>query len=91
MGRTMASLSYSICLSRPPISVYYSDGLSSSSMDLTLESYSAGNFSRSMYESLLTPMSYPGLSSLESTSPGTGRKMVLRVLVLMTTHLSYGF
>lgn len=58
---------------------------------MTLESYSAGNLSRSMYESLLTPTSSPGLSSEESTNPGTGRKMVFLVLVLTTTHLSSGF
>lgn len=44
MGNTIASLSYSICLSNPPISVYSSDGLSSTYIDLTLESYSAGSF-----------------------------------------------
>ena len=60
-------------------------------MDLTLESYSAGNLSRRIYESLLTPTSSPGLSSDESTSPGTGKKMVFLVLVLTTTHLSSGF
>jgi hypothetical protein len=78
-------------LSRPPISVYSSEGFSSSSIALTRESYSAGNFSSRMYESLLTPTSSPGLSSDESTSPGTGRKMVFLVLVLTTMHLSYGF
>lgn len=70
--------------------MYSSEGLSSSSMDLTLESYSAGSFSRRMYESLLTPTSSPGLSSEESTRPGTGRKIVFLVLVLTTMHLSSG-
>lgn len=45
MGKTIASLNYSICLSSPPISVYYSLGFSSISIDLTLLSYSSGNFS----------------------------------------------
>lgn len=48
IGKTMASLSSSICLSSPPISVYYSDGLYSTYIDLTLESYSAGSFSNKM-------------------------------------------
>lgn len=39
IGRTIASLNYSICLSSPPISVYYSEGLSSTYIALTLESY----------------------------------------------------
>jgi hypothetical protein len=45
IGSTIASLNYSICLSNPPISVYYSEGLYYTSIDLTLESYSAGSFS----------------------------------------------
>ena len=44
MGKTIASLNSSICLSNPPMSVYSSDGFSYNSIDLTLESYSAGNF-----------------------------------------------
>lgn len=44
-----------------------------------------------MYESLLTPTSYPGFNSLLSTSPGTGKNIVFLVLVLTTTHLSSGF
>ena len=48
MGRTMASLSSSICLSSPPMSVYSSVGFSSISMELTLLSYSSGSFSSKM-------------------------------------------
>lgn len=62
IGSTMASLSSSIYFSRPPISVYSSVGFSSSSIALTLESYSAGNFSNTKKESLFTPTSSPGLS-----------------------------
>lgn len=91
IGKTIASLSSSICLSNPPISVYSSEGFYSNSIDLTLESYSAGNFSSKIYESLLTPTNSPGLNSAESTSPGTGRKMVFLVLVFTTIHLSSGF
>lgn len=91
IGKTIASLSSSICLSSPPMSVYSSEGLYSTSIDLTLESYSAGSFSRRMYESLFTPTSYPGLSVELSTSPGMGRKTVFLVLVLTTTHFSSGF
>lgn len=87
----MASLNYSICLSSPPISVYSYDGLSSTYIDLTLESYSAGSFSSKMYESLLTPTSSPGLSNELSTRPGIGKKTVFLVLVLTTTHFSSGF
>ena len=87
----MASLNSSICLSSPPISVYSSEGFSSIYIDLTLESYSAGNFSSRMYESLFTPTSSPGLSSAVSTSPGTGRKTVFLVLVLTTRHFPSGF
>ena len=46
IGKTIASLSSSICLSSHPMSVYSSEGLSSTSIDFTLESYSAGNFSK---------------------------------------------
>lgn len=44
-----------ICVSSPPMSLYCSVGLSSSSIAFTRESYSVGNFSRMRYESLLTP------------------------------------
>lgn len=91
IGKTMASLNYSICLSSPPMSVYSYDGLSSTYIDLTLESYSAGSFSSKMYESLLTPTSSPGLSNELSTRPGIGKKTVFLVLVLTTTHFSSGF
>lgn len=46
IGNTIASLNSSIYFSNPPISVYSSEGFSSNSIDLTLESYSDGNFSR---------------------------------------------
>lgn len=71
--------------------MYYSEGFSSTSIDLTLESYSAGNFYKRIYESLLTPTNYPGFNSELSTSPGIGKNTVFLVLVLTTTHLSSGF
>mmetsp|Transcript_39935 Transcript_39935/g.124418 ORF Transcript_39935/g.124418 Transcript_39935/m.124418 type:complete len:210 (+) Transcript_39935:247-876(+) len=46
IGRTMASMSSWICLSRPPMSLYWSVGRSSTSMAFTRESYSAGSLSR---------------------------------------------
>mmetsp|Transcript_2073 Transcript_2073/g.5292 ORF Transcript_2073/g.5292 Transcript_2073/m.5292 type:complete len:240 (+) Transcript_2073:457-1176(+) len=73
IGSTTASTSSLICLSTPPMSEYSSDGFSSTSMALTRESYSAGSFSRIRYESLFVPTRSPGVSSLASTSPGTGR------------------
>mmetsp|Transcript_4096 Transcript_4096/g.7751 ORF Transcript_4096/g.7751 Transcript_4096/m.7751 type:complete len:347 (-) Transcript_4096:280-1320(-) len=87
MGRTMASMSSWICLSAPPMSEYSSVGRSSTSMAFTRESYSAGSFSKMRYESLFVPTMSLGLSSLTSTSPGTGRYMVCLVLVLMTADL----
>ena len=48
--------------------------LESTSMAFTLESYSAGSFSRMRYESLLTPTRSPGFMSSGSTRPITGRK-----------------
>mmetsp|Transcript_1422 Transcript_1422/g.4298 ORF Transcript_1422/g.4298 Transcript_1422/m.4298 type:complete len:202 (-) Transcript_1422:49-654(-) len=51
------------------------------------ESYSAGNFSRTRYESLLDPIRSPGRNSSAPTSPITGRKIVCRVDVLITTDL----
>jgi len=62
IGKTIASLNSSIYLSRPPISVYSSVGLSSISIAFTRESYSAGSFSNIKNESLFTPTSSPGLS-----------------------------
>lgn len=44
-GNLSASTSW-ICLSRPPMSLYCSVGLSSTSMALTLESYSVGRVSK---------------------------------------------
>lgn len=44
-----------ICLSSPPMSLYCSVGLSSTSMAFTRESYSVGRVSRIKYESLFTP------------------------------------
>lgn len=73
------------------MSVYYSEGLYSTYIDRTLESYSAGSFSRRIYESLLTPTSYPGFNVELSTRPGIGRNTVFLVLVLTTTHFSSGF
>lgn len=64
IGQTIASTSSSICLSKPPTSVYFSVGFSSTSMALTLLSYSAGSVSRTRYESLLTPMRSPGLRAV---------------------------
>ena len=46
MGQTTASTSSSICLSRPPTSVYFSVGFSSTSIAFTRLSYSAGKVSR---------------------------------------------
>mmetsp|Transcript_81188 Transcript_81188/g.173773 ORF Transcript_81188/g.173773 Transcript_81188/m.173773 type:complete len:210 (-) Transcript_81188:584-1213(-) len=46
IGSTMASMSSWICLSKPPMSLYWSVGRSSTSMAFTRESYSAGNLSR---------------------------------------------
>jgi hypothetical protein len=86
IGRTQASLNSSIYLSNPPISVYSSVGLSSTSMALTLESYSAGNFSRTRKLSLFTPTNSPGFNSSGSTSPIIGKKMVYLVEVFTTTH-----
>ena len=62
IGHTTASTSSSICLSRPPTSVYFSVGFSSTSIALTRESYSAGRVSNTRYESLFTPMRSPGFS-----------------------------
>ncbi len=87
MGHTMASTSSSICLSRPPTSVYCSVGFSSTSIALTRLSYSAGSVSRIRYESLLTPMRSAGLSASESTRPMSGRNIVCLVDVLMTADL----
>uniref|UniRef100_A0A6B0TYJ3 Putative secreted protein n=1 Tax=Ixodes ricinus TaxID=34613 RepID=A0A6B0TYJ3_IXORI len=74
IGSTTASTSSWICLSRPPMSEYSSVGRSSTSIALTLESYSCGSVSRMRYESLLTPTRSPGRSFSASTSPMTGRK-----------------
>ncbi len=87
MGQTTASTSSSICLSRPPTSVYFSVGFSSTSMALTLLSYSAGNVSSTRYESLFTPIRSPGLRLVWSTRPMRGRNIVCRVEVLMTADL----
>ena len=87
MGHTTASTSSSICLSRPPTSVYFSVGFSSTSMAFTRLSYSAGSVSKTRYESLLTPIRSAGLSFVWSTRPMSGRKMVCRVEVLMTADL----
>lgn len=84
IGHTTASTSSSICLSKPPTSVYFSVGFSSTSIALTLLSYSAGSVSRTKYESLFTPMRSPGLRAVWSTRPMRGRNMVWRVEVLMT-------
>jgi hypothetical protein len=62
-------------------------GFSSTSIALTLLSYSAGRVSRIRYESLFTPMRSPGVSLLGSTRPISGRKMVCLVEVLMTADL----
>ena len=84
IGHTIASTSSSICLSRPPTSLYFSVGFSSTSIALTLLSYSAGRVSRMRYESLFTPIKSPGLRLSGSTRPISGRKMVCLVDVLMT-------
>mmetsp|Transcript_12618 Transcript_12618/g.42148 ORF Transcript_12618/g.42148 Transcript_12618/m.42148 type:complete len:240 (-) Transcript_12618:383-1102(-) len=73
IGSTTASMSSLICLSHPPMSEYSSEGFSSTSMAFTLESNSAGSFSKTRYESLFVPTSSPGVKSAASTSPGTGR------------------
>lgn len=86
IGSTIASTNSSICFSRPPISVYVSVGLSSTSIAFTRESNSAGSVSRMRYESLLTPMRSPGFSCSAGTRPMRGRKTVCRVDVLMTAH-----
>lgn len=87
MGHTMASTSSSICLSKPPTSLYFSVGFSSTSIALTRLSYSAGSVSRIKYESLLTPIRSPGFSCSGSTRPISGRKIVCLVDVLMTADL----
>lgn len=87
IGHTIASTSSSICLSNPPTSVYFSVGFSSTSIAFTLLSYSAGNVSRTKYESLFTPIKSPGLRVSGSTRPIRGRKMVCRVDVLITADL----
>jgi hypothetical protein len=84
IGQTIASTSSSICLSRPPTSEYCSLGFSSTSMAFTLLSYSAGNVSRTKYESLFTPIKSPGFNFSGSTRPISGRKMVCLVEVLIT-------
>lgn len=84
IGHTIASTNSSICLSNPPTSVYFSVGFSSTSIALTLLSYSAGNVSNTRYESLLTPIKSPGFNSSGSTRPINGKNMVCRVEVLMT-------
>lgn len=84
IGHTMASTNSSICLSRPPTSVYFSVGFSSTSIAFTRLSYSAGKVSNTKYESLLTPMRSPGLSFSGSTRPIRGRNIVCRVDVLIT-------
>jgi len=84
IGNTIASISSSIYLSNPPISVYSSVGLSSISIALTLESYSGGNFSYTMKLSLLHAINSPGLSSSGSTIPITGKYIVCRPVVLIT-------
>lgn len=86
IGKTMASTSSSICFSRPPMSVYVSVGLSSTSIALTLESNSVGSLSRTRYESLFTPTRSEGLSSLAGTRPIKGRNTVCRVEVFTTAH-----
>mmetsp|Transcript_50005 Transcript_50005/g.99592 ORF Transcript_50005/g.99592 Transcript_50005/m.99592 type:complete len:319 (-) Transcript_50005:333-1289(-) len=87
MGSTTASISSSICVSRPPTSLNSSVGFSSTSIALTRESNSEGSASRIRYESLLTPTRSAGLSFSGSTRPGTGRKMVCRVEVLSTQQV----
>jgi hypothetical protein len=87
IGHTTASTNSSICLSSPPTSVYFSVGFSSTSIALTLESYSAGSVSSTKYESLFTPIRSPGLRASWSTRPISGRKIVCLVDVLMTADL----
>ena len=87
IGQTTASTSSSICLSKPPTSVYFSVGFSSTSIALTRLSYSAGSVSSTKYESLLTPMRSPGLREVWSTRPMRGRNIVCLVEVLMTADL----
>mmetsp|Transcript_11422 Transcript_11422/g.24224 ORF Transcript_11422/g.24224 Transcript_11422/m.24224 type:complete len:208 (+) Transcript_11422:1048-1671(+) len=66
------------------MSEYSSVGRSSTSIAWTLESNSAGSFSKIKYESLLVPTKSLGLSSSESTRPGMGKKIVCRVEVRTT-------
>jgi len=87
IGHTTASTSSSICFSSPPTSVYFSVGFSSTSIALTLESYSAGRVSNTKYESLFTPIRSLGFRVLWSTKPMSGKKMVCRVEVLITADL----
>lgn len=87
IGHTTASTSSSICLSRPPTSVYFSVGFSSTSIAFTRLSYSAGSVSRTRYESLFTPIKSPGFNFSWSTRPMRGRKIVCLVDVLMTADL----
>lgn len=87
IGHTTASTNSSICFSNPPISVYVSVGLSSTSMAFTRESYSAGKVSRMRYESLFTPMRSDGRNFSAGTRPMRGRKTVWRVEVLITALL----
>mmetsp|Transcript_102602 Transcript_102602/g.313770 ORF Transcript_102602/g.313770 Transcript_102602/m.313770 type:complete len:326 (-) Transcript_102602:132-1109(-) len=89
MGNTMASIISWICLSKPPMSLYWSVGRSSTSMALTRESYSAGSLSKTRYESLLTPTKSLGFKSSASTRPITGKKIVCRVVVLTTRLLPF--
>mmetsp|Transcript_105461 Transcript_105461/g.206841 ORF Transcript_105461/g.206841 Transcript_105461/m.206841 type:complete len:326 (-) Transcript_105461:109-1086(-) len=89
IGSTIASISSWICLSKPPISLYWSVGRSSTSIAFTRESYSAGNLSSTKYESLFTPTRSFGLRSSASTKPMTGKKMVWRVVVFTTRLLPF--
>mmetsp|Transcript_2305 Transcript_2305/g.6641 ORF Transcript_2305/g.6641 Transcript_2305/m.6641 type:complete len:273 (+) Transcript_2305:1-819(+) len=84
IGSTTASISSWICLSSPPMSLYWSVGRSSTSIVLTRWSYSAGSLSSTRYESLFTPTRSFGFRSSASTRPITGRKIVCRVVVFMT-------
>ncbi|KAH3672880.1 hypothetical protein WICPIJ_010009 [Wickerhamomyces pijperi] len=56
-------------------------------MVFTLESYSAGNVSKTKYESLLTPTKSFGLKVSGSTKPTNGKNTVCLVDVLMTADL----
>mmetsp|Transcript_1342 Transcript_1342/g.1612 ORF Transcript_1342/g.1612 Transcript_1342/m.1612 type:complete len:221 (+) Transcript_1342:772-1434(+) len=89
-GSIIASLSSPNCFSKPPIIPKLSFSLLSpsfisTSIALTLESYSEGSFSKMRYESLFVPTKSPGISSSAGTRPITGRNIVCRVLVLITT------